>query len=154
MKDGDLIEHRFPSEPSERDTHYHGDWCKLNPPCRTVVKKERFEEQWPEDPEFKAFADLLANSVHVAINNGILIGPELSRDPFRCPLGCLPGALYRYPFDSDDDWTKRPTTSVNLRNFYFGFGGAGGGSCEVTEDSPYYRLGQAYRKRFVKEKGE
>lgn len=145
MKKGDLIHH----VTGRRHTYMAEAMCK-HMGCYTVVKKERFEEQWPEDPEFKAFADLLANSVQKALFEGwtIMVAPCCSFEDKRCcPLGALPSSqeagidtpvLGITEFPGEDGW-------VFANAFDNG---------EGDTSNPYVRLALAYRKRFVKEKGE
>jgi hypothetical protein len=146
---GDLVEHR--------NTHERGPAAETcDERCRLLVKRARLAEQWPTDEAFRRFAAKVADAVMAAIARGERVAAEnwAHSHDCRCPLGCLPESRYRYPFDTDDSWTVRPAPELDLRNFYFGFGGATAGLCGVSESNPYYRLGAAYRRRFVRAESE
>ncbi len=87
MKNGDLIEHRQFGGARRRDRELY--WlagCELLG-CRVLVKKERFEQQWPTDSEFRKFAARLADAVQKALHEGKRVAPEADGGEC-CPLGC------------------------------------------------------------------
>ncbi len=145
MKDGDLIEHVTGSGLCRSKWHYPGLCNTGRNKCRVLVTKERLEEQWPTDDEFRRFAAKLAD----AVQNRHL--PVTTEDVPKtcCPLGCTEEAIGWRPtpmsFKDCDGYNGKKTR--NRRAFIKGFDGIGGGN----PSNSYYRLGQEYRKRFIKE---
>lgn len=118
----------------------------MSPRCRVIVTKERLEERWPVDPEFRAFAAKLADAVQRALGEGVKIG----RNGWcRCPLGCVLGAQSWQP-SAYAFAPGAPGTPETRRYFIAGFDGPGSVYESYAEEgNPYYRLGQAYRRRFT-----
>ncbi len=145
MKNGDLIQHRyFGGRGGGRSVFRDDRECgRLN--CHVLVKKERFEQQWPTDLEFRKFAARLADAAQKALHEGKRVAPK-SLGGQCCPLGCLPEMrdVCRFP---DYEYAPRNETYM-WRAFYNGFDG----ETDIGLNSPYYRLGQEYRKRFTGEK--
>jgi hypothetical protein len=161
VKHGDLIEHddRLWSSGWRRfrSTAFHEEECgtKLFPRCRVLVSKERLEQKWPTEkdgPEgeaFRKFAARLADAVQKALAEGKTIAAGFvpwPGEPCYCPLGCFPEAVTCQPTGAPSSWAegKRPIDRFAIRDFYLAFEGEKG-----SPDSPYYRLGQVYRARFV-----
>jgi hypothetical protein len=152
---GALIEHTYPgsSTTPNRNFEYYGALC--NAPgcvCRVLVSKERLEQKWPTEkdgPEgeaFRKFAARLADAVQKALAEGVRIGDSLSLRDCRCPLGTLSN-VSTHP-DSFACEREGILDRYRARSFYAGFDGNRFLTGSIT-DSPYYRLGQAYRARFV-----
>jgi hypothetical protein len=102
---------------------------------------------------FERFRDKLADEVLLYINNGGKIGTN--GDDCRCPLGVLtvgsqyPGA--RFPNGAIARIVRRwvaETPKLAPSAFAAGFDGKIYNDNELQR---YYQLGQAYRKKFVKE---
>lgn len=143
MKNGDLIEHRLPNRARWRDTDVWGGGAlcgRLG--CRVIVTKERLEERWPTDAAFRAFAAKLADAVQRALGEGKRVAPKRLGGEC-CPLGCLdwsngvpfPHCVFA-PVQDQEKWMQ----------FYTGFDDK---FQDPSVSSPYYRLGQAYRRRFT-----
>jgi hypothetical protein len=155
VKHGDLIEHddRLWSNGWRRfrSTAFHEKECgtKLFPRCRVLVSKERLEQKWPTEkdgPEgeaFRKFAARLADAVQRALAEGVTI-IDRKDEGCRCPLGTLTEATHPDAFDCS---RAGILDQVRAILFYSGFDQRRVSDSE--EDSPYYRLGQAYRARFV-----
>lgn len=158
MKNGDLIEHN--SLDSGFEPRFlscaPGDACGILG-CRVLVRAERLAEQWPTDQaegltpeqraeclEFRRFAARLADSVQKALSFGVVVGNWIGN---YCPLGCWPGAGLRMP---------GPVHAANITELPMGatdafMRGFDGENFSATLGyQAYYRLGQAYRKRFTK----
>lgn len=110
------------------------------------------EYEWPDDPEFRRVAARIADAVTVAINSGVKLGPAYSSDgsvTTRCPIGCM--TLVSDPavtHPSGGNGAKLLGISPSeawqfMHGFDHDFGAADG-------QSALYRLGRAYRERFVR----
>ncbi len=163
---GDLCEHVLrigSSRRRNRRTDYNQVCASCDPEDPTVgvfvlVSKERLEQQWPTEkdgPEgeaFRKFAARLADAVQKALAEGKKIVDGNTHGDY-CPLGCLPEAVERKPLAWPHYWDSggMPLDSFNLKDFYRAFDGTTEG---VRPESPYCRLGQAYRARFVTKAAE
>jgi hypothetical protein len=140
MKPGDLADHMsIEHTPIGRFRVFDSGPCNGPSGCRLVVTKERLEERWPENMEFRTFAAKLADAVQRALGEGRRPGVGVTR---HCPLGCLPGAPNRRPAGT----LFHPFGVWAHIDFTRGFDGCRPGQ---NGASPYYRLGQAYRRRFM-----
>ncbi len=144
FENGALIEHNLGD----------GSYCRESRPvaccdlygCRVLVSKERLEQKWPTEkdgPEgaaFRKFAARLADAAQKALAEGVKISPRRLVG-CRCPLGTLTEAPH------PDAWQCKATGALGFHDavkFFRAFDGQ-----HEDPDSPYYRLGQAYRARFV-----
>jgi hypothetical protein len=108
-------------------------------------------EQWPtDDIEFRMFAARVADAVMVAMSKNLTISPHRETERCCCPLGAVKisevrenaveaatggwSYNFRYPGYTDN---KRYSFIVGFDRYI---------SSSVSEDSPYYRLGRAYRR--------
>ncbi len=150
LEDGALIEHCLADGSYCREPRSVA--CCAFYGCRVLVSKERLEQKWPTEkdgPEgaaFRKFAARLADAVQKALAEGVKIDVRDFEPDCRCPLGCL------IPDDSHPDAYKCRDVGLlgfdQSRDFYSGF--EDWSSPYMVEPSPYYRLGQAYRARFVR----
>ena len=155
MKQGDLIEHMYYGYLApDRDCRGGGDLCQ-EAGCRVLVRAERLAEQWPTDqaegltPEqreeclqFRQFAARLADTVQKYLHAGMRIAPKKCGGQM-CPLGCLDGQI-RFPNEA----FAPAGEGSKWYAFYSGFDDMSFNSSRGHY--AYYRLGQAYRKRFTK----
>jgi hypothetical protein len=147
---GALIEHKLHSGGYSREP-LSTVFCDQYE-CRVLVSKERLEQKWPTEkdgPEgeaFRKFAARLADAVQKALAEGVRIGDSLSLRDCRCPLGTLSN-VSTHP-DSFACEREGILDRYRARSFYAGFDGNRFLTGSIT-GSPYYRLGQAYRARFV-----
>jgi hypothetical protein len=161
-KFGDLCEHVVRvghARTRNVGTNYVGfcEWCEPEDPTvgvRVLVSKERLEQKWPTEkdgPEgaaFRKFAARLADAVQRALADGYELvegGFASVRDKQVCPLGCLPDSRERgrgSPF-----YDVKGLTSNDSGFFAGGFDGLS--PSDLNMRNPYYRLGRAYRARFV-----
>jgi hypothetical protein len=99
-------------------------------------------EQWPTDEKFRRFASRIADAVMFSQQAGTRLAPyrtDGNAPDENCPLGCLVGAKHPVFIDG-----AAGISYDDGRAFVAAFDKG-----EVTE-SPYNRLGRAYRERFVK----
>lgn len=108
-------------------------------------------ESWPTDARFRAFASRIADAVTVHLANGGRIDDHNDIDgggidhKCKCPLGTI--ATVAYPQGS--------AVASNLGfpsewGVYFAMGFDGvGRSSRVADNNAAYRLGWAYRERFI-----
>lgn len=98
------------------------------------------------DEVFQRFAARLADAVTVAINSGkrIVLANAFSPSNCLCPLGCLPGMSYRFPW-SNEDARRAGISYEDFRDFITAFGRG------TRAAGPYADLGLEYRRRFVRE---
>jgi hypothetical protein len=154
VKQGDFIEHF----DGRRNFKYYSGLCSEDVipacRCRVLVSKERLEQKWPTEKDgpdgeaFRKFAARLADAVQKVVAEGGVVEDASPGGEAYCPLGCLPEARQRVPFSDPISWRSMPASDQEIRDFYWAYEGGAPGPCGVT-DSPYYRLGQAYRARFV-----
>jgi hypothetical protein len=147
LEEGALINH-VTAFGYRRDTGVHASACSQYR-CRVLVSKERLGQKWPTEkdgPEgaaFRKFAARLADAVQKALAEGVTISPRRLVG-CRCPLGTLTEAPH------PDAWQCKATGALGFHDavkFFRAFDGQ-----HEDPDSPYYRLGQAYRARFVTNK--
>jgi hypothetical protein len=154
IEPGDLVEHR-----NTRERGPVAETCDDH--CRLLVKASRLAEQWPTEVgdltteqresgrAFRLFAAKLADAVTRVINSGkgwrIGFGPGAC----CCPLGAVRLCKFGVPPYGNRFLPTHPVTgqTENERQFRFGFDEAGG-------DGPYFELGAAYRRRFVRAESE
>lgn len=141
IRKGDLVDHRYANgRIFRRNRGDNATVCKILG-CHLVARKERLAEVWPTDDAFRRFAAEVADAVQAALARGVKIGGRgFSCD---CPLGCLPQAYISFP-KPESFLPGAVGTEEERRQFIEGFDGGEGYTA-----SPYYRLGQAYRRRFV-----
>lgn len=109
------------------------------------------EFEWPDDPEFRRVAARIADAVTVAINSGVKLGPAYSSDgsvTTRCPIGCMtmfsdPAVTHPSGRTGGGLLGIAPSQAWQFMN---GFDHVAPG----YEESALYRLGRAYRERFVR----
>ncbi len=102
------------------------------------------EFEWPTDPEFRRIAAKIADAVTVAINSGVKITTldDAVDENCKCTLGCV-GATNgnSHPYAMPGLFQHQGDTS----DFFLGFEGGS----EYRSGRRFYRLGLAYRRRFV-----
>ncbi len=115
--------------------------------CRVLVSKERLEQKWPTEkdgPEgaaFRKFAARLADAVQRALAEGKTIGTPIEGD--CCPLGCLEEA-------GGSAFPRAKQARTGEGEAWFAFYRAFDFPDDDLPNSPYTRLGRAYRARFVR----
>jgi hypothetical protein len=100
-------------------------------------------ERWPTDPSFRKFASRIADAVTLHLAKGGRISVSVRSDDDRCPLGTV--------FPSGDPHPHGGPAAIKM-GFPYSFGDDfDNGICAYRNamDTPAYRLGRAYRERFV-----
>lgn len=105
-------------------------------------------EQWPTDTEWRKFAARIADGVTLHLANGGKIAVFPERDECRCPLGT---ALESWRFPSAFLVAEKFGVSESVaRGFINGFEDRQRDSFyEGPGDDAAFRLGRAYRRRFI-----
>src|SRR5688572_7342127 len=152
LEAGALIEHAY--DRPVRDTSAFRQCGTARMHCRVLVSKERLEQKWPTEkdgPEgeaFRKFAARLADAVQKALADGFTIHSAIGccwAKSRVCPMGCLPDSRERRR--SSPVYDIQGVADRASAEFAIGFDGH---DALYSPDSPYYRLGQAYRSRFVR----
>ena len=113
------------------------------------------DRDWPTSPEFRRFATLIADGVTWAINSGFKVAVESLDPDCMCPEGavlCARWGGWQVPtYPTFDEFSERTGCDPGgAHSFAVGFDGKGPRLWRIPRSDPYYRLGCAYRERFVK----